>query len=290
MARCPSHSDKTPSLCVRDGPDGGLLTHCFAGCPPEQVWAALKARGLVGCRRDNDIPARRRPKVDIDRRRPEVSDKDRRREAWEIWDAARSALHTPVEAYLKTRGICIEPPAAIRYHERLHALIAAVQGPDGRFRGVQRIFLDVADRGYQSKRSLGPIKGGAVRLTPPGVNLQICESLEDGLALLQMTARPTWACLGTTMLAAFGPPPEVRELILAPDHDAAGLEAIEKTVKSAKPSQNATVFRQLLPPPGLDWCNVLEDHDERQAIVDEPVEAAGDRPAPRSWVQEFCDV
>ena len=31
MARCPSHEDKTPSLSIREGDDGRVLLHCFAG-------------------------------------------------------------------------------------------------------------------------------------------------------------------------------------------------------------------------------------------------------------------
>jgi len=39
-AKCPSHSDKSPSLSVREG-ERGLLVHCFAGCSVEEVMAAL---------------------------------------------------------------------------------------------------------------------------------------------------------------------------------------------------------------------------------------------------------
>ena len=76
--------------------------------------------------------------------------------------------------------------------------------------------------------SLGPIKGGAVRLTPAAESLQLTESVEDALALLQMTGRPTWAVPGAGFIPTFEPPPEVTELVLAPDHDAAGLQAIER--------------------------------------------------------------
>ncbi len=41
-ANCPSHADRERSLSVRKGGDGRILLHCFAGCPPEAVVAALK--------------------------------------------------------------------------------------------------------------------------------------------------------------------------------------------------------------------------------------------------------
>ncbi len=53
-ARCPAHEDKTPSLSIRDGDGGRLLTCCHAGCPPAAVWAALVDRGLVS--RAEDVP------------------------------------------------------------------------------------------------------------------------------------------------------------------------------------------------------------------------------------------
>lgn len=42
MACCPAHEDSTPSLSVKDSPDGKVLVHCFAGCTFEEVCAAAK--------------------------------------------------------------------------------------------------------------------------------------------------------------------------------------------------------------------------------------------------------
>ena len=41
IACCPAHADKKPSLSVREGDDGRVLVHCFAGCPAADVVAAL---------------------------------------------------------------------------------------------------------------------------------------------------------------------------------------------------------------------------------------------------------
>jgi hypothetical protein len=41
MARCPAHSDETPSLKVTASPDGSTLLHCHALCPVENVVRAL---------------------------------------------------------------------------------------------------------------------------------------------------------------------------------------------------------------------------------------------------------
>jgi len=43
--RCPAHHDTSPSLSIWDG-DVAVLVHCWAGCDPCDVIAALRARGL----------------------------------------------------------------------------------------------------------------------------------------------------------------------------------------------------------------------------------------------------
>jgi hypothetical protein len=43
MTRCPAHDDSSPSLSIREGRDGCVLVHCWAGCT---LSAVLKALGL----------------------------------------------------------------------------------------------------------------------------------------------------------------------------------------------------------------------------------------------------
>jgi hypothetical protein len=40
IAKCPAHPDRSPSLSIRDANDRVLL-HCFAGCDPDDVLAAI---------------------------------------------------------------------------------------------------------------------------------------------------------------------------------------------------------------------------------------------------------
>jgi hypothetical protein len=42
QARCPAHADRSPSLSIRDGRDGRVLVHCFAGCAHTTILAALR--------------------------------------------------------------------------------------------------------------------------------------------------------------------------------------------------------------------------------------------------------
>lgn len=40
-ALCPAHGDKSPSLSVKEGDDGRVLLHCFAGCGIDLVVARM---------------------------------------------------------------------------------------------------------------------------------------------------------------------------------------------------------------------------------------------------------
>jgi hypothetical protein len=40
-AICPSHSDKSPSLSIKQLQDGRILIHCFAGCEPNQILGSI---------------------------------------------------------------------------------------------------------------------------------------------------------------------------------------------------------------------------------------------------------
>src|SRR3990172_7151161 len=40
-ARCPSHDDETPSLCIAVGDDGRVLLHDQAGCSPDVIVGAI---------------------------------------------------------------------------------------------------------------------------------------------------------------------------------------------------------------------------------------------------------
>jgi len=41
VACCPAHDDRSPSLTVKELPDGRILIHCFAGCSPLEIVNAV---------------------------------------------------------------------------------------------------------------------------------------------------------------------------------------------------------------------------------------------------------
>lgn len=196
-----------------------------------------------------------------------------------IWQAGVPAEGTPVRAYLARRGIGADLlpvlPVCLRYHPALPymaefgnrdwreihrgpAMLAAVQGPDGRFCGVQRTWIDLdqpkgkiviahpaTGEDLPSKKTEGTKKGGAIRLKPASGagTLVMAEGVETTFSALVSGAMPDAAfwcgvdlgnMAGQRMIGkgqkyagipdmtdadAFVPPAWVRDLIFVQDGD-----------------------------------------------------------------------
>jgi putative DNA primase/helicase len=298
MALCPCHEDRTPSLSLDDGVDGRLLVQCFAGCDSVDVLRELDAMGLLpdapSCCSKPQRPKRRLVHHD-------VLDLPPNQKALDIWWAAVPIASTPAERYFRHRGITIPIPPSLKFAAQLDyfdgggatpmalpAVVVAVQEPSRRIVAIQRIYLRPDGRGQAQvstpKKSLGPISGGAVRLTPCGQTLAVAEGVEDGLALHQMTGQPVWALLGTSAFTNFIPPPEVTTIVLAPDADEAGDEAAKKA--ASRFTETGLKVLRLRPPDGLDWCDVLVDYEERAAIR----EYLGDAPRAEAELHAFAEA
>ncbi len=247
MAGCPAHPDRSPSLKITDFDNGEVGVHCFGGCGWRDVKDQLRRDGLLPPR-THRAP---RPELALDaggrgRREAERRAEERRRSeaARRIWRDARAVAGTLAEVYLRSRGITIPIPPSIRYAPNLRhrptgmvlpALIAGIQGPDGRVTGVLRTFLRVDGRAKapftNARMMLGRAAGGAVRLAAAGPELAVAEGLETALSVMQATGIPTWAALSTSGMRAVILPPQVREVILCPDGDEPGEEAAQEAAR-----------------------------------------------------------
>ena len=271
MALCPAHKEKTPSLSISKGKDGRPLVFCFGGCPQDILIDALKKRGAW-----HDGPAapsrtlRRKAKL------MSLTDEEKQSQAkcQRAWDAAGPVEGTPGQLYLQCRGIVSAEtplPPALRYVEATNALIAAITRPNtDELMGLQAIFLkaDAAGVWKKTRRSYGPVRLGSVALSAPDTTCQVTESVEDGLAIAQMNGQATLAVPGTAFLANYFVPPKVcTTIILAPDNDDAGRQAIEKAIPRLQAL--ALTVRVRLPEPDLDWCDMLLEFEGRQAIIKE---------------------
>ena len=251
-AKCPAHIDRTPSLSIRDGDGGRLLTYCHTGCPPEAVWAALQDRGLV--ERAEDRPAPRRRCARPPRPVPEPS--SNREHALEIWRASRDPVGTLTAAYLSHRSITGTVPASIRDHPglkhtptglNLPAMVAAIAMPDRKVIAIQRTFLRVDGRGKanvsEPKMTLGTMRDGAVRLGPAGPVLGIAEGVESGLSAAQLFGLPIWCSLSCSRLDRLWLPSEAVEIHVFADNGTPGHEAAERAANAYQGQGRRVVVR-----------------------------------------------
>lgn len=243
-ACCPFHADKSPSFYVV--PDKGFA-HCF-GCGWSGDVLDFVARfhdlslSDAARRLDGDKlpvgrysppePAPAAPKRSMDWARKH-------------WRNSLPAAGTLAEAYLRFRGVRGPIPPDIRFQRlacdefgHLPCLVAAVRDLFGSVTGIQRIWLAHDGRGKaevpQAKRSLGQVKGGAIRLgdLDGSGTVTVCEGPEDGLSLLEMVGGPVWVAAGASFLPAMEFPAEVQSVVIGADNDGAGKEAAEKAART----------------------------------------------------------
>lgn len=177
-----------------------------------------------------------------------ADDGERTARALDLWEGAFDPRRSPVEAYLAFRGIELPADAcmdALRWHPacpfgpgvRTGAMLALVRdvvtnkpkavhrtaiAPDGTKR---------SDLGANGRLTLGPVGGGAVKLTPDAdvtTVLGIGEGIESTLSLRKLPefgATPVWALLAANQMARLPVLAGVDALWIAADHDPTGLAA-----------------------------------------------------------------
>lgn len=237
-ACCPFHNDRTPSLTLYQS-KAGWRWQCFGcGLGGDVIdWLAAlhrlpvsdAARMLAG----GNVPS-------VHVAAPPPADKAHKGEqARKLWAEALPIAGTSAETYLRRRNIDIGLPDCLRFARLRFAgevrpmLIAAVAGADNRVQAVHRIVLkddgSKADLdGGKVKFSLGPVMGGAIRLTGSANGMLVCVGIEDGLTLLQQQAQAVWAVTGDVALPAVRLPAGVRSVVVAHDNDASGKAAGKK--------------------------------------------------------------
>src|SRR6516165_9007217 len=266
IARCPAHDDGKPSLSVRNSQQGKVLVRCHAGCEQARVIAVLRSRGLweKDNRRRFTRPA---PRVAANHR-PDRDGTKRSEIALAIWQSATAADGTPVEAYLRQRGLHLPTPPRLRFHAGLKhhtggiwpAMVALVtRGTDDMPLAIHRTFLARNCGGKApvdpQKMMLGPCRGGAVRLAATGEVLMVGEGIETCLAAMQATGHPAWAALSTSGLRALDLPKDVRDVIVLADGDEPGEAAARDCAWRWKRERRRV--RIARPHSGMDFNDML---------------------------------
>lgn len=248
MCRCPAHDDSDPSLSIRQG-DRGILVTCFAGCPREDV-----LRELRRVRPGQHFAA------------PASAPPGRPANVERIWDQAHDIKGTLAERYLARRNL-LPPPIDIRFHPRcpylpkpktlfLPALLVAVR-EIRKLVAIQRIFLDPQSADYIRKVMLGTPLTGAWRGGGGGTTLAVAEGFETAAAFTRMNAIPCWASLGARRLDQLVIPAGVTILLIAEDNDAEGRRAA--ATAEARYARSGLVIRRVPPLPKFkDWAKALD--------------------------------
>lgn len=248
MCRCPAHDDTTPSLSIRQG-DRGILVTCFAGCHREDILRELRRVPSRGRFRYTDAPSTRSANVD------------------RLWEEASSVANTLAQRYLQQRLLW---PSGddLRFHPRcpfrpkpwttFHpALLVAVR-EGRRLTAIQRIFLDPNTARCRMKLMLGRPGAGAWQGgAPRNDTLVLAEGFETAWAFTVIHKLPCWASLGARRLDQIRLPENLGTLILAQDNDAEGSRAADKA-EEVYAARGLAIER--MPPPARvkDWAKQLE--------------------------------
>jgi hypothetical protein len=226
--RCPAHDDQRFSLSVRDT-SFGVIVHCFTGCRPVEVKAAI----LEVMHNPHRIVRQTPPP------RPRLTSAELERIVRSLRDeCAPSPL---VERYLRSRGITIELPPTLMGHVALYhmetrscglAMVASLQAADGTLvSAIHRTWLAADGSGKAklapARKSLGSIMNHSVHLGQPSSRLIVGEGIETTISALQLwgSSFDAWAALSASNLAALIVPDAIEEIIVAADNDDAGRRA-----------------------------------------------------------------
>lgn len=221
-----------------------------------------------------------------------------------LWrEAGPITAACPVGRYLDRRGLRLDRyPVALRYHPALAyyqpsedgtapvklgeypAMLTAIQQPGGKCIALHQTYLtpdgNKADVPSVKKwtSTSGTARGAAIRLYAPDTRLAITEGIETALAVHQANGWPVWAAVSAWGLEHIDLPPGVQSVLIAADHDDAGIRAAEAL--AGRLSNEGRAVRLLLPSvQGADWLDVVNDYSaverDRGQTEGQPTAPAG---------------
>ena len=244
LAPAPGHSPQDRSLSIRvsSTAPSGILVWLFSG---GDVLAAKDhvLHALRWPHRSQEVT----PRASTTAAAGRSDDLARTARALEIWDEARDPRGTPVEIYLARRGLSLPAEAAgaaIRFHpscpfagtQRTPAMVCLVRDVlTDAPKAIHRTALDFEGRKVEvagnDRLSLGPISGGAIKITPDSdvtCCLGVGEGVESALSLQfvpEFGRSPVWSLLSANGIERLAVLPGIESLWLAVDYDPAGLRA-----------------------------------------------------------------
>ncbi|WP_084674107.1 DUF7146 domain-containing protein, partial [Methylobacterium sp. WSM2598] len=244
----PGHSRTDNSLVVwlDVGAPDGFRVHSHADDPFDACREHVRARlGLPEWRPGAWQAGRRQVSAPLTHTKPPA---DNLKRALGVWRNGLPVAGTTAEVYLARRGIkhlVPESCGALRWHpncpfagETTGALVALAtdirtNAPTAIHRTALAGDATKALVSGHSRMALGPIGGGAIKLTPDEevtTCLGIGEGIETVLAmrgLPEFGLSPVWSLIAASGVAGFPVLPGIECLWIAVDHDPAGIAAAE---------------------------------------------------------------
>ena len=278
MCCCPIHKDREPSLEIWLSDKYPLGLKCYAGCNPKDIIEVIKSRDLLAY---NQVSRPAQKLGDIVKSilyKPNIgvknSDMYNKKRAIKFWKESLGSANTPVETYLRARGVQGDIPSTIRYSPSAkHALtdtywpcmIAIVtRWPAKKLVAISRTYLAHDGSGKapidQNKMMLSSVVGGAVRLTPIGKSntLIVGEGIETMLSFVEFySEHAIWAVLSASNYQKLILPelPLVSTIIIAADGDERGIRAAKHAAE--KWVEEGRVVKIAIPPLNTDFNDLL---------------------------------
>ena len=198
-------------------------------------------------------------RVEPSAKTPAIQQCDLQEKARRLLGTGKPIAGTPVEAYLKNRGIR-RFGRALAWHPNVFyraprgskmspepAMLASITDNAGRTTGVARTWLDVERRCVADledpKRVMGTLYGNAVRFGRRDSVLGCGEGLETMLSVgTVLPYLPLAACLTATHLGLFEIPDHVAEVWIFHDEDDAGRLSAARLARRARKSGRRVVI------------------------------------------------
>ena len=231
----PGHSSQDRSLSVRPDANarGGFVCHSFGG----DDWR--ECRDQVAGRLGFDTANPAKPRLEKAPRAalPVASQIEL---AMRIWAESIHPHRTPVQRYLNGRGLELPDVAAVeavRFHphcpfagEKSPAMICLVRNivtdsPVAIHRTALTMDCAKSFVGAKSKMALGPVAGGAIKLTPDS-HVTVCIGIGEGVEttlsmrhIAEFGGTPVWCVLNAGGIKRFPALPGIETLWIAVDDD-----------------------------------------------------------------------
>lgn len=251
MCLCPSHADRTPSLSIRQG-DRGILVTCHAGCDATDVLLELRRIAKLPSISPAEISGRhaRQPSAYL-----------------AIWQAGGQIEGTLAEHYVRDVRNIWAPLEDVRFHARCPrgqgslvsfkpALLVAMRKA-GAIVAIQRIYLDPSNTTYTDKLVLGQAIGAAWTNGFPAKTIGICEGFETAAAYTSLSGIQAWATMGAKRFHQVDIPASVETVILLADNDPEGRRARNRALE-AYHRPGLSIETEWPPGRMNDWAQLLK--------------------------------